>query len=200
MRTLKRALNGPTRAVASVVSPPQEIAMGELSAKKIAMIIAHEGFRDEELSVPLEIFKKAGADVKVASTSLESAKGKLGMRITPDVLYTDIDMKDYDAVVFVGGPGSPVYWDDPVAHKIAQAAARPPKVLAAICAAPPTLANAGLLKGKRVTSFPAEKDRLVAKGALHTGKGVEVDGNIVTGDGPRSAAKFAEEIIRLLKK
>ncbi|MBI4335250.1 MAG: DJ-1/PfpI family protein [Candidatus Omnitrophica bacterium] len=174
--------------------------MANLKGKKIAMIIAHERFRDEELSVPLEILRKYGAEVKVASSSLDTATGKLGMKVKPDVLHTDINAAEYDAVIFVGGPGSPQYWSDPAAHKIARDTFGKGKVLAAICAAPPTLANAGLLKGKRVTSFPSEREQLISAGANYTGKGVEVDGRIVTGDGPRSAARFAEEIAKLLEK
>ncbi len=174
--------------------------MADLTGKKIVMIIAHEGFRDEEMSVPLDIFKKYGADVKVASSSLGMAKGKLGMKIKPDILYSDINAKDYDAIVFVGGPGCSVYWNNPKAHKIAKDAAAASKVLAAICAAPPTLANAGVLRGKRATCFPSEGGQLTAGGAKYTANAVEVDGNIVTGDGPDSAEMFAEEIAKLLAK
>ena len=174
--------------------------MADLKGKKIAMIIAHEGFRDEELSVPAGIFKKAGADVKIASSSVSAAKGKLGMTITPDLLYSDINAKDYDAVIFVGGPGSSQYWNDPKAHKIVKDAANFNKVLAAICAAPPTLGNAGVLKGKKATCFPDEGKLLTAAGAEYTARGVEVDGNIVTGNGPQSAKAFAEEVVKLLSK
>lgn len=172
--------------------------MTDLNGKKIVMIIAHEGFRDEELSVPAGIFEKYGAGVDVASSSLDTAKGKLGMKVKPDILYAEIDVKKYDAVIFVGGPGSPQYWNDSIAHRIAKDAVNLGKVLAAICAAPPTLANAGVLRGKRVTCFPTEKGQLTAAGANYTGKGVEVDGKIVTGDGPQSAKAFAEEIAKLL--
>lgn len=178
------------------------ISMVDLKDKKIVMIIAHEDFRDEELSVPLDVFKKYGADVKVASSSLSMAKGKLGMKIKPDILYSDIDAKNYDAIIFVGGPGCPVYWNDPKAHKIVKDAAAAGKVLAAICAAPPTLANAGVLKGKRATTFPLPdgEQQLIAGGAKYTAKAVEVDGSIVTANGPQSAKQFAEEIAKLLAR
>ncbi len=172
--------------------------MGSLNGQKVAMIIAHEGFRDEELSVPLEMFKREGAEVKIASSSLDMAKGKLGMTVKPDVLYSNINVKDYDAIVFVGGPGSTQYWDDPVAHRIAKDAVSLGKVLAAICAAPPILANAGVLKRKRATCFPSDEGPLIAGHAQYTAKAVEADGTIVTGNGPQSAGIFAKEIVRLL--
>jgi protease I len=186
-------------AVLSLSIPYKEaICMTDLNGKKIVMIISHKDFRDEELTTPLQIFKKGGADVKIASSSLGMAQGKLGMSIKVDMLYSDIDAAEYDAVVFVGGPGSVQYWNDLTAHKIAKDAVDKGKVLAAICAAPATLANAGVLKGKRATCFPSEKDQLVAGQAKYTGKEVEVDGNIVTGDGPQSAKAFADAIVKLL--
>ena len=177
-------------------------AMADLTGKKIVMIIAHEGFRDEELSVPLDIFKKYGANVKVASSSLETAKGKLGMKIKPDILYTDINARDFDAVIFVGGPGGFRYLDDARAHKVAKDTVAGGKVLGAICMASTILSKAGVLEGKKVTVFPSEEDIQIVKegGAQYTAANVETDGRLVTADGPQSADKFAEAIVRLLTK
>lgn len=176
--------------------------MADLTGKKIAMIIGHEGFRDEELSVPLTIFKKYGAEVKVASSSVGTAKGKLGMKIKPDILYTDIIAKDFDAVIFVGGPGGFQYLDDAKAHKVAKDTADSGKVLGAICMASTILSKAGVLKGKKVTVFPSEEDIQIVKegGAQYTAADVETDGRLVTANGPQSADKFAEAIVRLLTK
>ena len=178
----------------------EAISMETLKSKKIVMIISHSNFRDEELNVPLAIFQNRGADVKVASTSVDIATGKLGAKIKPDLLYSDIDPKDFDAVVFVGGPGSVGYWEDPTAHKIARNMTAQGKVIAAICGAPPTLANAGVLKGKKATCCPGDEEPLIENGATYTAKNVQVDGNIVTADGPQSAKLFAEEITKLLVK
>jgi protease I len=72
-------------------------------------------------------------------------------------------------------------------------------ILAAICAAPSILANAGLLKGKTATSFPDEGENLKAKGANFTGQGLEIDGRIITADGPAHAKQFGEAIVKALK-
>ena len=176
--------------------------MVDLTGEKIVMIIAHEGFRDEELSVPLDIFKKYGANVKVASSSLETAKGKLGMKIKPDILYTDINARDFDAVIFVGGPGGSQYLDDARAHSVAKDTVAGGKVLGAICMASTILSKAGVLEGKKVTVFPSEEDIQIVKegGAQYTAANVETDGRLVTADGPQSADKFAREITKLLAK
>jgi protease I len=87
-----------------------------------------------------------------------------------------------------------VYFDDPVAQNIAKEAVRENKILAAICIAPVILANAGVLRNKKATVFPSEKETLINAGAQYTGKDVEVDGNIITASGPQAAEKFAATI------
>ena len=162
--------------------------------KKILMIVAAEGYRDEELQVPKEFFIEKGAEVKIASTNTEQAKGKLGGSVVPDLLVKDIDVKEFDAIIFVGGPGAEVYFDCSVAHLIAKKAIEEGKLLAAICIAPVILANAGLLKGKLATVFSDGAEILREKSANYVSGDVIVDGNVVTANGPESAAKFASII------
>jgi len=177
---------------------PTPEAATTLQGKSILMIIAHQDFRDEEYEEPRQVFEGRGAKVTVASSSLETAKGALGAQVKPDLLLKDAAVGDYDAIVFVGGPGAQEYWDDPVAHVIAQEAVAEGKVLAAICIAPATLARAGVLKGKKATVFSSEAGALKAGGANYTGASVERDGLIITANGPQAAAEFAEEIAKAL--
>jgi protease I len=169
-----------------------------LQGKSILMIIAHQGFRDEEYQEPRQVFEARGATVTVASSSLEVAKGTLGAQVKPDLLLKDVVVGDYAAIVFVGGPGAQEYWNDPVAHNIAQEAVAQSKVLAAICIAPATLAKAGVLQGKKATVFSSEAEELKAWGCNYTGASVERDGLIITADGPQAAGEFAEEIAKAL--
>ena len=170
----------------------------DMSGKNILMIIASRDFRDEELFKPKEIFEKSGAKVIVASSTTREAKGMLGAKITPDILISDVNVADYDAIVFVGGAGAKEYWDNKTAHKIAKKAYNDGKVVAAICLAPVTLANAGLLDGKKATVFSGAKSNLEAKGAKYTGKSVEVSGKIVTGNGPNAAKKFGKKVLEIM--
>lgn len=175
-------------------------AQGEVSGmKKLVMIIAQDGFRDEELLEPKEILEKQGIEVKVASTTLAQAKGMLGAKVKPDIKVSDINVRDFDAIIFVGGMGASQYWYDPIAHKLAQDAVSTNRIVAAICIAPVTLAEAGILKDKRVTCWSSEAGKLKAKGANYTGRPVEKDGNIITASGPSAARQFAEELLRALK-
>lgn len=168
-------------------------------AKKAVMIIAFEGFRDEEYDVPKKTLEKAGIEVTTASSKMGAAQGKLGMSAKVDITLEQVNVPDYDAVVFVGGPGSYDYFDDPTAQGIAGDAIKEQKILAAICSAPSILANAGLLKGVKATCFPEEADNLKNKGARYSPAGLEVDGKIITADGPAHAKQFGEALVKALK-
>ena len=97
----------------------------------------------------------------------------------------------------MGGNGASEYWDDPLAHALAQEAVRLKKVLGAICIAPVTLAKAGVLKGVRATVWASEASQLKFSGAQYTGNPVETDGLIVTANGPAAAREFGQQIVNL---
>ncbi|MBN1544218.1 DJ-1/PfpI family protein [Candidatus Woesearchaeota archaeon] len=175
-----------------------EVVSMDISGKSILMVIAPEGFRDEEFLEPEAVFERAGADVTVASKGVSVAKGKLGATAEVDIDISDVNVEDYDAVVFIGGPGASVYFDDPTALKIAKDAYAAGKVAAAICIAPSILANAGVLKGRKATCFESESGNVGEKSAGYTGEPVTVDGLIVTANGPAAAKRFGQEIVKLL--
>ncbi len=174
--------------------------MTTLANKKILMVIASQNFRDEEFSVPKKLFEGQGAQVTVASSKLSVSKGMLGMKVKPDILLDDVLPEDYHAVVFVGGSGASEYWDDPIAHHIAQTAFDEGRIVAAICIAPVTLGNTGLLKDKKATVFSSEVSQLKDMGAKYTGKDVERDGQIITANAPPAAARFGQVIIKALQE
>ncbi|MBW3021943.1 DJ-1/PfpI family protein [Candidatus Woesearchaeota archaeon] len=165
--------------------------------KKVLMVIAPENFRDEECFVPKKMFEENDAEVTIASTETGLRKGMLGGEIEATVSYKDINVADYDVIVFVGGTGATVYFDDIHAHSILREAYDLDKLIAAICLAPSTLANAGLLDGKNATVYQSEKSNLESKGAHYTGDNVTVDGKIITANGPHAAKEFAEKLIEL---
>ncbi|MCD6547055.1 MAG: DJ-1/PfpI family protein [Nanoarchaeota archaeon] len=166
---------------------------------KVLMIIAPKNFRDEELFHTKEELEKEGNEVTIASTTTEEATGMLGGKAKPEITIDEVNVDDYDAIVFVGGTGASIYFENQRAHEIAKQAYEKGKVVAAICIAPSTLANAGILKGKMATSWPSEETNLLAKGASYTGDPVTVDGKIVTANGPTAARNFGRKIAELLK-
>lgn len=176
------------------------VAGGPLSGRKILMIIAPEDFQDHEYGVARKAFEEAGAAVVAASTRKGTAKGMEGAKVQVAKTLAEVKSVDFEAVVFIGGPGSTVFWDDPAAHAIAREAAAKKKVLGAICLAPVALARAGVLKGKNATVWPDSADDLKKMGARYVSKAVVTDGRIVTGNGPDAAAAFAGAIVGLLRQ
>ncbi len=174
--------------------------MSKLQGKKVLMIIASQNFRDEELFKPRELFIKEGMEVVLASSSLKTSRGMLGATVKPDILINNIKAEDFEAIIFVGGTGASEYWNNPIAHKIVKEAVSLNKLICAICIAPVTLANAGILDEKKATVFRSEVKAIKRKGAIYTGKAVEVDGNIITAEGPQAAEEFGKTIINLLLK
>jgi protease I len=168
--------------------------------KTVGLVIAEKMFRDEEYQIPKRILEAAGVSVLTVSTTLNETVGKLGLKVKPDQLLAELTVAQADALLFIGGGGSSQYFDDPTAHRIARAYARKGKLVGAICIAPVILAKAGLLNGKKATVFPDGQAVLEQNGACYTGNPVEVDGLIITGNGPEAAAEFGNQVVELLGK
>ncbi len=164
------------------------------------MIIAPQNFRDEELLYTREELELAGGQVTVASTTMGTATGMFGVTAKPDITIDQVKVDDYDAVVFVGGSGSEVYFNNATALNIAKETHSKNKLLTAICIAPSILANANLLQGKRATVWAGDKyiSILRSKGANYTGESVTQDGRIITANGPEAARQFGRTIIKNL--
>ncbi len=162
--------------------------------KTVLMVIAPDIFRDEEYARPKEVLERRGARVVTASVAPGPCRGKLGMLAVANIALSEADAGDYDAVVFVGGGGAAAFFDDTAAHAVAQEMHAEGKVISAICIAPSTLARAGLLAGHRATSFPDREQDLVEHGAIYTAAPVEVDGTLITANGPEAAYDFGEAI------
>jgi protease I len=168
---------------------------------KVLMIVAQEGFRDEELLVPKEMLEKEGHVVKVASSNRSKATGSMGMTILPDMAFFEANPEYFDCYVVVGGPGSPKLAETKEVVELIANAYKAGKIIAAICLGPMTLAAAGILSEKVATVYPSKNglDALRAGGARYKAEPVIVSGKVITGDGPQSAGNFASEIIKMLK-
>ena len=169
-----------------------------LAGKKVVMIIAPQNFRDEELIEPQDVLTEGGAQVKTASSSPAVSKGMLGAQVKPDMLVGDIKADDWDAVILVGGSGASAYWEDSTVHSLLKEAVKKKKIVGAICIAPVTLANAGILSGKKATVFASEEGKLKDKGAECTGQNVQRDGKVITANGPKAAREFGNAIAQAL--
>ncbi len=117
----------------------------------------------------------------------------------------EFKIENFDAAVFIGGPGMGKNLDNQSFQKIAQDVFRAGKVLAAICIAPALLAKAGVLAGKKATVWSAPLDKSAIKilkegGAQYLAEDVVVDGKIITAPGPLAAKKFGEKIVEVLTR
>ena len=174
--------------------------MTDLSNKTILMVIAPSDFRDEELFVPKEFFEKNGAEVAVASEKKGTAKGMLGGTAPVDLSVSEVDISNYDAVVFVGGSGIELHklYENGAYLKLAADADSSGKIIGAICLGPMVPAAAGILSGKNATVFESGISHITVKGAKYTGAEVTRDGRIVTGEGPHAAEEFARTVAEAL--
>lgn len=177
----------------------KEGVMPDLKGKKVLMVIAATDFRDEEYFEPYNLLRQCGTAVTVASSVQGAAVSVFGKTVTTDRQIAECKAGDYDAVVFIGGPGATEFFTNATAHALARAAVDQGKVLAAICIAPVTLANAGVLKGKQATCFPSLQKQLTMQGARVVKPDVVQDGKLLTATGPQVAREFAEALVKMLE-
>jgi protease I len=187
-----------------------------VAPKKILMVL-NEGYRPEEYFVPRKLFDKEGFQVEVAAHYEEDVhpSRKHIAEVPPikvDVIFDRVSVKDYDAIVFVGGNGA---WNKmlpiPSVHKILLDSIREEKITALICASTGLLATADNLdglhpkfKGRHVTGYYEVEGLLTRVGQVNFEKGdakkpfVVVDGKLITGRDPLSAELFGKTIVQML--
>ena len=162
--------------------------------KRAALIVASQNFREEELFETKRALDAAGIQTIIASTRIGILRGMLGRMTEANILVGQLRVEDYDAIIFIGGPGVVEYVANPAALNLAREAVRQRKILAAIDTAPAILANAGVLTGVRATSFLSERNRLILAGAFYTGIPVEQDRLIITSSGPAASMQFGRAV------
>jgi protease I len=174
----------------------------DLGNTKVELVAAQEGFEDDELFIPEDVFSAAGAHVEIASNDIATARGLRGGEVNPNIALWRIDIDSLDALVIAGGSGAvPHLWANPdLLDKVREAHAKG-KIIGAIGLAGVVLAQAGVLKGKRATSSPdsiavAEYRR---HGVNYEDVDAVIDGNIVTARGVEDAKMLAELIVGELK-
>jgi protease I len=171
--------------------------------KKVLMIVAGRDFRDEECFVPKKILEDGGIEVKIASDKKGEAIGAEGGEIAVDLSLNEADASNFDAIIFIGGPGALKHLDNENSYCLAREATGKGKIVAAICVAPAILAKAGVLSGKKATVWTSPTHREMAKvltenGARYVDENVVVDGKMITANGPSAAGKFGEEVLRVV--
>ena len=171
-----------------------------LSGRRI-VVLAEEGYEDLELWVPYYRLIEAGAEVVLAGHEKRIYSSKHSYPCEVDMKAADLKAKDFDAVVIPGGIAGP---DRMRRHKEILSFVRSMderrKVVAAICHAAWVPISAGIVKGRRMTSFASVRDDCVNAGAEWVDEECVVDGNLITSRFPDDLPAFCHAIVSAFSK
>ena len=188
-----------------MASSKQVQAAGEhtqkLNGKRIAFLAA-DGVEQIELERPLQAIREAGADVDLVSTEDGEVQAfnhlDKGDAFTVDRAVADARAEDYDGLVLPGGVANPDFLrTDERAVAFARAFFEQDKPVAVICHGPWTLVEAGVLRGRTITSWPSLRTDILNAGGTWVDEEVHVDHGLVSSrrpdDLPAFCAKAVEE-------
>ena len=170
-----------------------------LKGKTVAILV-EDIYQDLEVWYPLLRLKEEGAEVLVVGSGrTNNFTGKYGYPIEADCSAAEVDTNDIDGVVVPGGFAPDLMRRYPAMISFVRDAFNAGKVTASICHGGWILVSAGILKGKKVTSFYAIRDDIVNAGAEYLDEEVVVDGNLITSRKPEDLPAFLKKIITALK-
>ncbi|MGB3691514.1 MAG: type 1 glutamine amidotransferase domain-containing protein [Spirulinaceae cyanobacterium] len=173
-----------------------------LQGKKIAILV-ESGFEQVEMTKPRQALDEAGAQTELISPQNEKVQGwnhfDKGDTFPVDVQLDSANPTSYDGLLLPGGVANPdqLRTNDKAIQFIAAffAANKP---VAAICHGPWTLIEAGVVKGRTVTSWPSLKTDLKNAGAIWADREVVVDRGLITSRNPDDIPAFTEKMIEML--
>jgi len=145
----------------------------------------------------VDLLRRAGIGVITAGLDDKPVRASRGMVLIPDTTLDQALKQEYDMVVLPGGlPGADHLNGDPRIRALLTRMAQSDRYIAAICAAPKVLASAGLLDGRKATSFPGVLDAF--QDLDYSSDPVVMDGKVITSRGPGTAMDFALALIEIL--
>jgi len=159
-----------------------------------------EGSEELEAITIVDILRRADIEVVIAGLTDEPVLMSRQTVILPDASIDEALEETFDMVVLPGGlPGADNLDKDQRIHDVVEKLNNGGKFVAAICAAPKILAGAGLLDGKKATSYPGFLELDNRPEVKSTGSPLEQDGNIITSRGPGTALDFALKLVEVLE-
>jgi 4-methyl-5(b-hydroxyethyl)-thiazole monophosphate biosynthesis len=166
--------------------------------RKTVLIPIADGTEEIEAVTVIDVLRRAGADVAVASVDQKQVTASRDVRIVADRLIADCSHDTYDLIVLPGGmPGSEHLRDSEVLTGLLKRQVEEGRLFGAICAAPVVvLHHHGLLGNRRATCFPSFTIHLTNQTAVE--QRVVVDGNCITSQGPGTAMEFALKLVEVL--
>jgi protease I len=171
----------------------------KLTGKKVAILVA-DGFEEVELTGPQEALEEAGAETEIVSPVEKKVQAwdedDWGGKYKVAVPLVEASASNYDALLLPGGVMNPDRLRvQPRALEFIRGFFDAGKPIAAICHGPWTLIDAGIIKGRHVTSYPSIRTDLVNAGALWTDEEVVVDNGLVTSRRPSDLPAFNRKMI-----
>lgn len=165
---------------------------------KRALVPIADGTEELEAVSIIDVLRRAGVSVTVASVDGIQVTASRGVRLVADVLIHECANERYDLIALPGGmPGAEHLRDSAVLTAMLKRQQAEGRLLAAICAAPVVvLQHHGLIAGRRATCHPNFADQLENREALESR--VVVDGNLITSRGPGTAVEFALHLVAWL--
>ncbi|MDM8546756.1 DJ-1 family glyoxalase III [Candidatus Venteria ishoeyi] len=158
-----------------------------------------QGCEELEAVTIIDLLRRAGIKVTTAGLDDKAVKASRGVVLIPDTTLDAVMDTAFDMVVLPGGlPGADFLNADPRIHQLLQAAIANHKTVAAICAAPKVLADAGLLQHKKATSYPGVLNKMGLSDTQYIDVPVVEDGQVITSRGPGTAMDFALTLIERL--
>ncbi|XP_057795953.1 protein DJ-1 homolog B-like [Salvia miltiorrhiza] len=169
------------------------------AAKKVLVPVAN-GTEPLEAVVTIDVLRRAGADVMVASVEKQLCiDAAHGVKILADSLISDCERSDFDLISLPGGmPGSTTLRDCKTLESIVRKQVAEGRPYAAICAAPAVaLGSWGLLKGLKATCYPSFMEQLSSSASAVESR-VQKDGKVVTSRGPGTTMEYAVSLVEML--
>ncbi len=160
-----------------------------------------KGVEEIEMVSVVDILRRAGAEVCMASLDGGQVAGRSGITFVPDAALDDVRDQDWDLVVLPGGlPNADLLRNDARVRELVERLRSQRKSIAAICAAPMALAAYGVTEGRRVTSYPSCREEMerLSPSSVYVDEAVVEDDFLVTSRGPGTAIAFALRLVARL--
>lgn len=156
-------------------------------------IFLANGFEEMEAVVPFDLMKREGIPVTTVGIGGKSVTGAHGLSVTADIAENELFFEDTEAIVLPGGmPGALNLKNSETVNNAITFALHNDIIIGAICASPGVvLSGTGALSSKKYTCYPGFE---VSEG-IYTAEKTEIDGKLITANGPESAACFAKALI-----
>jgi SagB-type dehydrogenase family enzyme len=166
--------------------------------RRAVVIVPQLGFQDEELTAIQRGLQSNSVQVTIASLQMGPVRGVGGTTFGAEMALGQVKADDFGAVILLGGMDTTQFLANTILQALVRDAAAQHRVIAASGNAPGVLANAGMIRGVRVTGMIDVQNMLAAAGANYTGNQVEREGPLITSAGPQFTPLFVTAILDAL--